>query len=447
MSNTIHIAVQGKIASTDFSDVVTRNTGYTLCFAFDEEWEAFPERVAVAAWEGGASEVFFRGNECQMPSIDCDGGTVLVGVYAISQNERIASSYVRLATLTGAQSIPSVGKRELLHEQILNFLSERDWSVFDNKVQAGTYSSLTVNEKGLVVRGENAVEVGETPSEKLADGGLFVCNASETSKLYRKKDGELIPIALETSRLPSALKVGEKSFDGSEEMQLTKSDLGLASAYVPKGSCSFSALPTPVSSMIGFVYNVTDAFETDARFLEGVGKSYPSGTNVVVAERQGSYYYDVLGGFVDLSSYALKSEASPLSAYPVGSIYLSVNSTSPSQLFGGVWERLTNRFLIGAGGSYSAGTVGGNTSVSHSHEAGSLVSLMEAAGSANGGGISYLEKKAPAVWSANYQVKGADYSALSKDYANGVVVAGSTEKTSVSVMPPYLAVYMWKRTA
>lgn len=48
-----------------------------------------------------------------------------------------------------------------------------------------------------------------------------------------------------------------------------------------------------------------------------------------------------------------------LNAYPVGSIYMSVNSTNPGELFGGTWEQIQGRFLLGQGSGYSAGTVGG----------------------------------------------------------------------------------------
>jgi hypothetical protein len=45
--------------------------------------------------------------------------------------------------------------------------------------------------------------------------------------------------------------------------------------------------------------------------------------------------------------------------YPVGSIYISANSTSPANLFGGTWEQIKDRFLLAAGGTYAAGSTGG----------------------------------------------------------------------------------------
>ena len=35
--------------------------------------------------------------------------------------------------------------------------------------------------------------------------------------------------------------------------------------------------------------------------------------------------------------------------YPVGSIYMSVNAANPATLFGGTWEQIKGRFLIGTG--------------------------------------------------------------------------------------------------
>lgn len=59
----------------------------------------------------------------------------------------------------------------------------------------------------------------------------------------------------------------------------------LTGAYTVRGNTTFENLPsTLTSAMNGYVYNVTNDFETDSRFVEGTGKAYPAGTNVVVAD-------------------------------------------------------------------------------------------------------------------------------------------------------------------
>lgn len=83
----------------------------------------------------------------------------------------------------------------------------------------------------------------------------------------------------------------------------------LSSTYKPKGSVAFANLPALSSANEGNVYNVTDAFTTTSDFVEGSGKDYPAGTNVVIVNTSGSTYkYDVLAGFVDLSAYQLSSD-------------------------------------------------------------------------------------------------------------------------------------------
>lgn len=80
-------------------------------------------------------------------------------------------------------------------------------------------------------------------------------------------------------------------------------DGAISSVYKPAGSSAFASLPTPSSSVLGNVYNVTDSFTASSLFIEGAGNTYPAGTNVVVILSGSTYMYDVLAGFVDLSSY------------------------------------------------------------------------------------------------------------------------------------------------
>ena len=63
----------------------------------------------------------------------------------------------------------------------------------------------------------------------------------------------------------------------------------------------------------GGVYNITDELTTDSNFVEGAGKKYPAGTNVVLVETSGgTRKWDVLAGFVDMSNYMGKDDLSAI---------------------------------------------------------------------------------------------------------------------------------------
>ena len=81
----------------------------------------------------------------------------------------------------------------------------------------------------------------------------------------------------------------------------------LNSAYQFKGSITFASLPASLtSSMDGYVYNISDDFTTDNRFIDGSGKKYSAGTNVAVANigtaQSPNMMFDVIGNFIDVSS-------------------------------------------------------------------------------------------------------------------------------------------------
>ena len=84
----------------------------------------------------------------------------------------------------------------------------------------------------------------------------------------------------------------------------------ISSTYKPSGSVEFASLPTPSADNLGNVYNVTDAFTAGATFIASEqGQQYPADTNVAVVEVDGSYYFDALSGFVDLTGYLTTAKA------------------------------------------------------------------------------------------------------------------------------------------
>lgn len=106
----------------------------------------------------------------------------------------------------------------------------------------------------------------------------------------------------------------------------------LNGAYVIKGNSAFASLPaTPTAAQTGYVYNVTDEFTTDSRFVEGAGKVYPADTNVVIVNlgdaTTPNMKYDVMGAFVDVAgleaaiqevSDTIEATFDPDDAYSIG---------------------------------------------------------------------------------------------------------------------------------
>lgn len=127
-----------------------------------------------------------------------------------------------------------------------------------------------------------------------------------------------------------------------------------------------------------------------------------------------------------------------LAAYPVGSIYMSVNNVSPAAIFGGTWEQLKDTFLLAAGDDYSAGTTGGSADavlVSHNHR---IIGGENGTTNLHSAGAVYSGSTS-AHWGAWF---GSGYNGWDNVYATTEGESGTGKN-----MPPYLTVYMWKRIA
>lgn len=124
-----------------------------------------------------------------------------------------------------------------------------------------------------------------------------------------------------------------------------------------------------------------------------------------------------------------------LAPYPVGSIYISTNSTSPAELFSGTWERLKDRFLLATGDTYEAGSTGG--------EAQHTLTVEEMPSHQHG-----LRDVLINTTLGTWIHVGAGDSIIS--YSTEIL-ANRTNSTGGNKahnnLPPYLTVYMWKRIA
>ena len=141
--------------------------------------------------------------------------------------------------------------------------------------------------------------------------------------------------------------------------------------------------------------------------------------------------------------------------YPVGSIYLSVSGTDPQTLFGGTWARLEDVFLLAAGAKHPAGSTGGEEM--HTLTVGEMPShgnhlmqgrmYQELADNASNdssyrSNTLYLGKNAFAS-TGNFNRGWKDWNG-GEMYPAGTLKGGGNPHNN---MPPYLAVYTWKRTA
>lgn len=145
------------------------------------------------------------------------------------------------------------------------------------------------------------------------------------------------------------------------------------------------------------------------------------------------------------TEYGLGGKALIDRIYPVGSIYISTSSTfNPQNVWGGTWKKTADgRCLIGANNTYPLGSTGGeaahyltgNEMPPHGHEAGKAAGFkLGNTGVARSALDKYSEQF---LW--------IDQSSQSAS----IILATNAEGGGASHnnMQPYLAVYIWERTA
>lgn len=137
--------------------------------------------------------------------------------------------------------------------------------------------------------------------------------------------------------------------------------------------------------------------------------------------------------------------------YPVDSIYISTNSTSPASLYGGSWERYgKGRTLVSVNESdtdFTAGKTGGSKTHEVRVRLGNIYGLAGVSSKNNLSGISVDGGKTYSGFT-NFNGRQAVESARGMDGSFGSMqVEYYAAIGNLPTLDPYVSVYIWRRTA
>ena len=136
----------------------------------------------------------------------------------------------------------------------------------------------------------------------------------------------------------------------------------------------------------------------------------------------------------------------------VGSFYASNNPTSPAQKYGGTWERVEGKFIMGASDTYPAGSTGGSATHYHDYKIrfswnnGAVVGYHQSAIALYNyqTGLYYLSNDENDKVGEGYTlVNTAASNASGERQSSNYVTYGST--SSSNTLNPYYSVYIWVR--
>lgn len=214
--------------------------------------------------------------------------------------------------------------------------------------------------------------------------------------------------------------------ENATDIASMKSDVANATASASQATQAVSTLTGTVNSLSSTVTSV----QTTANNAQSTANS---ALNVANSKVNTSDLFDLI--------------------YPVGSIYLSVNSTSPSSVFGGTWEQIKDTFLLGAGDSYTLGDTGGEAT--HTLIANELPTITGSFSTSDNVLVNVLPS--PTVTGATgaftlnsrpqTQVEGtSNHSATDQGVYNKINMSFGNDQAHNN-MPPYLVVSVWKRVS
>lgn len=222
----------------------------------------------------------------------------------------------------------------------------------------------------------------------------------------------------------------------NDEVVLDLTGDTVQAADLPKGVIAHSATGAKVTGTTNYAGSSNaGGSATSAEKLNNSLTIKLNGTSQGAWDGSSAKTIDITAASVGATAIA----EAKLAAWPIGSIYMSVNSTSPANLFGGTWERISDTFLFAASSSYPAGSTGGEFTHKLTQSELPNYSLSVTNGS------NVIRSKTGSTADAYVQTQSSGWGIPNWE-SKTVTVASGGSGAAHNNMPPYLSVWIWKRT-
>lgn len=271
------------------------------------------------------------------------------------------------------------------------------------------------------------------PANLLTKAKAYLSSKVKLSNKFTIKaiDLHLADEKIESFKLGDYVKIFSKPHDLNDKVLLTAYSMDLANPVN-------STITLGLEKSSYLADSVKDNTERVDKITTMVGDMITQSAGDIMSQTQ-TYVNNQIANFADL-------------IYPVGSIYMSTNSVDPSTIYGGTWERIKGRFLIGADDTYNAGDTGGEAS--HvltkdeipNYSIGSMASVVPTNhDNWSNGGV-----QATNLGSASNDKPGVQAgtgSSITHGTQFGWNINTNGGGKAHNNLPPYLVVYMWERKA
>ena len=153
--------------------------------------------------------------------------------------------------------------------------------------------------------------------------------------------------------------------------------------------------------------------------------------------------------YISAENLLLLQKTMMLCAHPVGSYYWSSDNTDPSELFGGTWTQIKDKFVYALGDSGSVGDEGGASSKTlvennipkingtfTMHSGADATNISTVSGNFSAG-----------ITNPNKYRGGGEANTGASSIGRVDLNFGKTNPDAIDILPPYIKAYCWRRTA